>query len=84
MERTKRRSFAVRLMVALVAAGWLAMAATPAGAEESYNPKRAGNPVRIAAYILHPVGVVIDYLILRPAWWIGHQEPFKTIFGVTD
>ena len=55
----------------------------PARAEqqEVYDPKRAGNPVRIAAYIMSPVGVLIDYAILRPAWWIGSHEPFRTIFG---
>ena len=36
---------------------------------------------RIVAYILHPVGVLIDYLVLRPAHWLGSHEPFSTIFG---
>jgi len=62
----------------------LLVSARPVRATEVYDPKRAGNPVRIAAYIMHPAGVLIDYLIMRPAWWIGSHEPFRTIFGRTD
>lgn len=80
--RPRRR--VLGLAVTLVASAWLSLAATPAHARDPYDPKRAGNPVRVAAYIAHPVGVVLDYLIFRPAWWIGQQEPFKTLFGVRD
>ena len=51
---------------------------------DRYEPKRAGHPLRIAAYIVHPIGVLIDYLILRPAHWVGDREPFTTIFGHED
>jgi hypothetical protein len=63
---------------ALVAAGlaW----ASPAAADE-YDAQRAGHPLRIIAYVLHPIGVAFDYLLFRPAHWVGHQEPFKTVFG---
>ncbi len=69
-------------LLGLVVLAFVASAA-PARAGEEYDPKMAGNPVRIAAYILSPVGVLIDYAIMRPAWWIGSHEPFKTIFGRT-
>ncbi len=78
-----RRSF-VRSVAAGLAVAWMSLLAAPAGADDTYEPTRSGNPVRIAAYIVHPVGVLLDYLIFRPAWWIGQQEPFKTIFGVDD
>ncbi|HME72452.1 MAG TPA: hypothetical protein VKM54_21695 [Myxococcota bacterium] len=77
--RQRRAAWLLGLVVlALVAS------AAPARAEEQYDPKRAGNLVRIAAYILSPAGVLIDYAIMRPAWWIGSHEPFRTIFGRTD
>jgi hypothetical protein len=47
-----------------------------------YNPQRAGHPLRIAAYVAHPFGVILDTLIFHPAWWIGQHEPFHTLFGV--
>lgn len=67
-----------------VVAGCLALvllaSAGPALAD-NYEPKRAGHPLRIVAYVLHPIGVAIDYLVLRPAHWVGSREPFKTVFG---
>jgi len=47
-----------------------------------YNPRRAGHPLRVAAYALHPFGVIVDTLIFHPAWWVGTHEPFRTLFGV--
>ena len=55
----------------------------PARADE-HDPTEAGNPVRIVAYVLHPVGVAFDYLVMRPAHWLVNREPFRTIFGHED
>jgi hypothetical protein len=68
-------------VLGLLALGLVASALPARAAEEYYDPKMAGNPVRIAAYIMSPVGEFIDYVILRPAWWVGSHEPFRTIFG---
>ena len=57
---------------------WFPLAA---GAADAYDPRRAGHPLRIAAYALHPVGVILDYLIFRPAWFIGGFEPIRTLVG---
>jgi len=57
--------------------------ATPALADE-YDEKTAGHPLRLIAYVLHPVGVAIDYLLIRPAHWLVSQEPMKTVFGHED
>lgn len=48
---------------------------------ERYEPLRAGHPLRIVAYALHPVGVILDYAIFRPAHWLGSHEPLRTLFG---
>ncbi len=67
------------LLVALVLVG----VALPALAGPTrYNPRRAGHPLRVAAYAAHPFGVILDKLIFHPAWWIGQHEPFHTLFGV--
>ncbi|UCE85884.1 MAG: hypothetical protein JSU66_16415 [Deltaproteobacteria bacterium] len=58
----------------------LALAATPATANE-YDPERAGHPLRIIAYVFHPLGFLIDRVLMRPAHWIGSREPAKTVFG---
>jgi hypothetical protein len=85
------RSVARRTRLGRVIAGALVtflMATSVAVAKdddaERYDPLDAGHPLRIAAYVLHPVGVILDRLILRPAYWIGSHEPMKTLFGRTD
>lgn len=73
-----------RLALTVLALGMMAIAsATPSRADD-YDEKSAGHPLRIIAYVLHPVGVAIDYLLLRPAHWLGSREPMKTIFGHED
>jgi hypothetical protein len=51
---------------------------------DSHDPTRAAHPLRIAAYALHPVGVTLDWVIVRPATWVVKREPFRTLFGYTD
>jgi hypothetical protein len=68
------RSFAAAL--ALAALG----TATGARADE-YDPQRAGHPVRIVAYVVHPVGVILDLLIFRPAHWVGSLPGLDKFFG---
>ena len=69
----------IRHAIALVAIS-SALLAAPVSADD-HEPRRAGHPLRIAAYVLHPVGVLIDTLVFRPAHWIGNYEPFRTVFG---
>lgn len=75
--RRIERSFAA-LAAALVLAG-----STPAAAEE-YDQMHAGHPLRILGYVVHPVGVVLDWLLFRPAHWVASHEPLKTLVGQTD
>jgi hypothetical protein len=76
--RSRRRGWAAALC-----AGLLLVMASPAVADD-YDSANAGHPVRMVAYALHPIGVLIEYVILRPANWLGGIEPFKTIFGHED
>ena len=71
--RRAGRASALAVLVAVLAA--------PASGADDYDPQEAGHPVRIVAYALHPVGVVLDWLIFRPAWWLGQYEPLRTLFG---
>jgi len=72
-----------RLAVSLVLTLSLLSAGAPALADD-YDPQRTGHPVRVAAYILHPIGVLLDTLIFRPAHWLGSKEGFRKLFGHTD
>ena len=70
-----RRSLAV-----LSLAGALALVAAPAAADE-YDARRAGHPLRVVAYVLHPIGFALDYLLFRPAQWVGSLPGVRTVFG---
>jgi hypothetical protein len=78
MSRARSRSRSLRFS-SLLAAG-IALGASAARADE-HDPQEAGNPVRIAAYVLSPIGVAFDWLVMRPAHWLVNREPFRTIFG---
>ena len=69
-----------RTLALVLACAVLLLGASPALADE-YDPQQAGHPLRIVAYILHPVGVVLDLLIMRPAHWIVSQEGLDELFG---
>ena len=80
--RRSRRSGKARLLAAVAALAILAVA-SPAAAEE-YDETYAGHPLRVVAYVLHPVGVILNTLIFRPFHWLGSHEPFKTLSGQRD
>ena len=69
-----------RTALCLAAAAMLSLAPLSASAND-HNPERSGHPLRIVSYMLHPIGVVLDTLLFRPAHWVGSHEPFRTLFG---
>jgi hypothetical protein len=69
-----------RSLVPFALLACMALAATSASADE-YDARRAGHPLRVLGYILHPVGVALDWLIFRPAHWAGSQPAFAYLFG---
>ncbi len=73
------RSFS-RVAAALLLVLALGLSASPAFAHD-HDPEDAAHPVRIVAYLLHPIGVILDYLLVRPAHWIVSHEPMQTLFG---
>lgn len=63
----------------------LALASAPGNARaDAYDREEAGHPLRILAYALHPIGVLLDYGIMRPCHWLGHQPGLKVLFGHED
>ena len=80
---TKRRSGWRKAAASLLATAMLVGAAAPALADP-HDPKRSGHPMRGIAYLLHPIGVLFDYMFARPAHWLVSREPFSTIFGHED
>ncbi len=83
--KTKRTVSLVRTFSMIVCAALLVgvLFSTQVCARE-YDPQEAGHPLHIAAYLVSPLGVLLDYGLMRPAFWLVQREPFKTIFGYTD
>ena len=77
--RTLGRLGAISLLLAV-----LAFAASPALAGEKHNPNRGAHPLRFIAYVLHPIGFMLDRLLVRPAHWVVSREPLEPVFGHTD
>jgi len=59
-------------------------AGAPAAHADEHDPEESGHPLRVVAYVLHPVGVIVDTLVFRPAHWLVHHEPLTTLFGHED
>lgn len=74
----KRRGAIATALVALLLIG-----ATPVAADE-YESDRSGHPLRILAYVVYPVGFILDTLIFRPFHWLGSHQPFKAVHGHED
>ena len=78
MSKCSRKS--CKRLAASLAATALLLTASPIAADE-YDPQYAGHPLRVIAYAVHPVGVMLDLLIFRPVHWIGSYEPIALFFG---
>ncbi len=76
----RMRNLGCKVLACSVLALAIFSLALPASADE-YDPQTAGHPLRIVAYGVHPIGVVLDLLIFRPAHWIGSYEPIALFFG---
>lgn len=46
-----------------------------------YKRSKDDNPVRIAAYVVHPFGMAAEYLITRPIHWVVKQTDLDKVFG---
>ena len=76
----RMRNLSCKVLACSVLALAVFSLAPPASADE-YDPQTAGYPLRIIAYGVHPIGVMLDLLIFRPAHWIGSYEPIALFFG---
>ena len=77
---TDRRAAATRALVAALMLAAALLTAHGARADD-YDPQEAGHPLKVAAYIAAPVGVIFDYVVMRPAHWLVQRQPFRTLFA---
>ena len=89
MKRSHPKSLGQRMgrthrgWIAALSAALVLALASPVAADE-YDSTNSGHTLRLIAYVLHPVGVVLDFVLIRPAHWLVSNEPMKTLFGHED
>jgi len=67
-----------RVIVAAFFAVSMTLAPMASHAALEYDDTQS-HPLRVAAYLLHPVGVAAEWLIFRPLYFVFSSAP--TIFG---
>ena len=79
------KAISLRRWAAIALAAVLMLGATASVASaDRHDSSMAGHPLRIIAYVVHPVGVILDYLLFRPAHWLASHEPIRTLVGHED
>lgn len=78
--RERRLAGAVCVLLLLSIGVWMFCAVTQAAADE-YDAQEAGHPLKLVAYLAFPIGTLLDYGLMRPAYWLVKKEPFRTLFG---
>jgi hypothetical protein len=62
-------------------AALLALAvATPALAQDAYDDSQS-HPLRVAAYVIHPVGWALEWMLARPLHFFVSQPGAEPVFG---
>lgn len=70
-----KKKLAVALAVVLVAG-----LSTPTMAHR-YNRNNDGNPFRLIGYIAHPIGIALEYVVMRPVHALVSQPDLDIVFG---
>ena len=68
-----------KALIALLSVVMLSMAA-PSMAHR-YQRNTTDNPFRLVGYIAHPIGIALEYGIMRPIHWAVSQHDTDIIFG---
>lgn len=69
-----------RLFDILLLCAFLTLVGAPVFAHD-YDSDDSDYPLRYAAYVVHPVGIAAEYLVLRPIHWIVSRPNLCVIFG---
>jgi hypothetical protein len=70
-----------RALAAGILAFVLMVGAHPAAAAPDNYDDTQSHPLRIAAYLLHPVGFTAEWLIFRPFHYLVSRPSLAPVFG---
>jgi hypothetical protein len=69
-----------KLVGTLTLALGLACMPVRADAHDAYDDSQS-HPLRLAAYVIHPVGFALEWLVTRPIHFLVSQPKLEPIFG---
>ncbi len=74
-----------KLIMVAVAAGLLGSAqlSFAGGGADDYDDSQS-HPLRLAAYVLHPIGFTLEWLVTRPFHELVAQPDLAPVFGHTS
>ena len=70
-----------RLFAVAVLAVILTSVALPARARPDEYDDSQSEPLRVAAYLVYPVGYAMEWLIFRPLHWVVSRPQLEKVFG---
>ena len=75
-----------RLLVALMVASMVSVTAHVASAADRYADEQQyedafSNPLRLAYYVIYPIGFTVEWLVMRPFHYIVSRPGLDRIFG---
>jgi hypothetical protein len=60
----------------------LALLAAPATSQaHNYDRDDSDYPLRYVAYAVHPIGIAVEYTVLRPIHWLVARPVLNVVFG---
>jgi hypothetical protein len=54
---------------------------SPQAGADSYSRGNSDHPLRYVAYALHPLGIAVEYAVLRPVHWLVSRRHLDVVFG---
>lgn len=63
-------------------AAWLVAAPGTVRAHDAYDDSQS-NPLLLVSYVIHPVGWMIEWTVMRPIHFLVSQPNLERIFGHT-
>jgi hypothetical protein len=59
---------------------WLAALPLRANAHDAYDDSES-HPLRLVAYVVHPVGFALEWLVTRPIHFVVSHPQLERVFG---
>jgi hypothetical protein len=75
-----------RLLVALMMVSMISVTARVASADDRYADEQQyedafSNPLRLAYYMIYPIGFTVEWLVMRPLHYIVSRPGLDRVFG---